>query len=230
MRTRFQLLLLLILFPLSISAQSDKGSRDQKKLEGKYYLSHPKLVLIDIHNSFTFSKDGTFTSETSGDLGPIDYGNGIYQLSNEKLILSYSEKDPIRSKVVIESEADSLKYDSVEFHFQFFDLETEMEVPATIFKYFEDKSKNKHFQANKNGICNILLPKGEQIHTYTISFLGYERIELGLKDDVSKTIKIGLARSLGKQIIGISSTYEIEKTAKNELRFSNGSQMIKAKK
>jgi hypothetical protein len=105
-----------------------------------------------------------------------------------------------------------------------------MEVPATIFKFFEDKSKNKYFQANKNGICNILLPKGEEIHSYTISFLGYERIDLDLKDNVSKTIKIGLAKNLGTQIIDTSSTYEIEKAIQNELYFSNGSQMIKAKK
>jgi hypothetical protein len=222
MSSRLKLLFLLLAIPITLKAQQN--------LEGKYYLSHPKFMIIDVSDAYTFSKDGTFTFESRGDLGPINNGHGTYQISKEKLILSYSGKDPIQSKVVIESEAESKKYDSVEFNFEFYDLETEMEVPATIFKFFEDKSKNKYFQANKNGICNILLPKGEEIHSYTISFLGYERIDLDLKDNVSKTIKIGLAKNLGTQIIDTSSTYEIEKAIQNELYFSNGSQMIKAKK
>ncbi len=200
----------------------------QKKLEGKYRFKQTRI--IDVYAHYEFSKDGTFTLESGGDLGPEAYGHGTYKLSKEKLILNFSsEKDPIKSKISIETEKDSSKNESVEFYFKFYDLENEMEIPATIFKFFEDKSKNKHFQSNVNGICNLILPKGQEIHTYTISFLGYEKIEIELKNDTSKIIQIGLARNVkgNEQIIGKSTEYKIDKFTKDTIYFSFESQLIR---
>ncbi|WP_139316581.1 hypothetical protein [Algoriphagus marinus] len=186
-------------------------------------------MIIDFSDSYTFSKDGTFTYESRGDLGPINYGNGTYQLSKEQLAINYSTAKNINSEVNIESLEDDEKYNSVEFHFEFYDLENEKEVSATIFKYFENKSKNKVFNSNNRGICNIILPKGQEVQTYTISSLGYEIFEVEVMNNSSKTIKIGLAKSRGEQIFGKYFKKEISNYTKKEILFSDGFQLIKAK-
>lgn len=201
----------------------------QKKIEGKFYLKTPKSI-IDQYQKFDFSKDGTFQYESGGDLGPETFGHGKYQLSKEKLTLNYSpHKDSIRSEIYTNSLEIKTAPDLVEFQFEFYDLENKMPIPATVFKFFEDKSKNKFFQSNQNGICNLTLPKGEENQTYTISFLGYEKIELDLKNDTSKKVKVGLAYSLGTQIIDKSIEYSLEKTSKNSIDFTSGSKLVRIK-
>ena len=202
----------------------------QNKLEGRYFLSHPKFLIIDVHDSYTFSKDGTFTFQSNGDLGPINHGHGKYELSKKYLTINFATKKGLsRSKVNIETIPEDQKSDSVEFHFEFYDLENEMEVPATIYKFFEDKSKNKLFQSNTNGICNLILPKGQEVQTYTVSYLGYETIELTLTNDTSKSVKIGMARDIGKQIFGKSSSFKIIKFSKTLITFSDGSQLSRSR-
>jgi len=187
-------------------------------------------MIIDVSDAYTFSKDGTFTFESRGDLGPINYGHGTYELSKEYLFINFSNnKNPISSKVQIKSEEANTKYDSVEFHFEFYDLKSEMEVSATIFKFFEDKSKNMVFQSNTSGTCNLILPKGNEVQTYTISSMEYESFELDLVNDSSKTIKIGLAKRQGEQIFGEYFKKEIANFTKKEILFSDGFQLIKAK-
>ncbi|MBN3519927.1 hypothetical protein JYB62_07920 [Algoriphagus lutimaris] len=124
-----------------------------------------------------------------------------------------------------EEEEPSTK-DSAEFHFTFYDLKNEMEVPAIIFKFFEDKSKNKYFQSNKNGVCNIILPKGPEIHTYTISAIGYESFTVDLISESSQFITIGLAENIGKQIIGKVWGFEIAKANKKSIYLKGGDQLI----
>jgi len=221
MRSRFKLLFLILLIPLTVTAQN--------KLEGEYYLSHPEFMIIDFSESYTFSKDGTFTYESRGDLGPINYGNGTYQLSKEQLAINFSTVKTINSEVKIDSLEDNEKYNSVEFHFEFYDLENEKEVSVTIFKFFENKSKNKVFNSNNRGICNIILPKGQEVQTYTISSLGYERFEVELMNNSSKTIKIRLAKSQREQIFGKYFKKEIANITKKEILFSDDFQLIKAK-
>ena len=77
MSSRLKLLFLLLVIPLTVMAQN--------KLEGRYFLSHPKFLIIDVHDSYTFSKDGTFTFQSNGDLGPINHGHGKYELSKKYL-------------------------------------------------------------------------------------------------------------------------------------------------
>lgn len=91
-----------------------------------------------------------------------------------------------------------------------------MKVPATIFKFFADKSKNRYFQSNINGVCNIILPKGQEIHTYTISMIGYESFTVDLKNDSSKTINIGYSENIGKKILGKVREFEILKANKKQ--------------
>jgi hypothetical protein len=209
---------LAIVIPLFFAISANTFA--QKKLDGKYQFRQKKI--IDVYAHYEFSNDGTFSLESGGDLGPEAYGRGIYKLSKEELILNFSsEKDPIKSKISIETEKDSSKNESVEFFFKFYDLENEMEVPATIFNYFEDESKIKYFQSNINGICNLILPKGQEIHTYTISMIGYESFNVDLKNDSTKTIQIGLARnSKGyRQIVGKSTEFKIDKFTKDTIFF-----------
>ncbi|MEN2283130.1 hypothetical protein AAGF08_13385 [Algoriphagus sp. SE2] len=213
-----------IIFLFDISSVSESFA--QKKLEGKYWLKSSKI--IDVYSQYEFSKDGTFTLETGGDLGPEFYGHGKYTLSKDSLILNFSSsQDSIKSSILIKKEESALINDSVEFKFKFYDLENEMDLPATIFKFFEDKSKNKYFQSNVNGVCNIFLPKGKEIQTYTISLLGYESFELELENDSSKTITIGLADTIGKQTLGKVWEFEIEKANKKIIFLKGGDQLIK---
>lgn len=200
----------------------------KKSLEGSYYFNWG-IRFPDIYKKYEFSENGTFTSEGGGDLGPTDYGYGTYLLSKDSLILQYSKKkDPIRSKILIESIPESKLSDSVTFHFEFYELETEMPITGTVAQYFEDKSKNKGITAGTDGVCSIHLMKGNYTQTYTIfSLVGLESFELDLVNDSSKIIRIGLAENIGKQVFDKTTRFGVEKISKKEISLNGGSKLIR---
>ncbi|SIN68187.1 hypothetical protein [Algoriphagus halophilus] len=200
----------------------------KKSLEGSYYFNWG-IRFTDIYQKYEFSENGTFTTEGGGDLGPESYGYGTYLLSKDSLILQYSkEKDPIKSKVFIESIPESKQTDSVTFHFEFYELETEMPITGTVAQYFEDKSKNKGIIAGTDGVCSIRLIKGNKTQTYTIfSLVGHESFELDLVNDSSKIIRIGLAENIGKQVFDKTTRFGVKKISNKVIQFSGGDQLIR---
>jgi hypothetical protein len=73
-------LLLMTLFTLSSSTFS------QSKLEGKYYFNKS----FGFYSCYTFSENNTFTITHGGDLGPMKYGEGQYQIKNDSIHLVYN--------------------------------------------------------------------------------------------------------------------------------------------
>lgn len=199
----------------------------QFRLEGEYYFDDHKDVLNDFSTIYHFNTDGTFTSQNRGDVGPGSYGKGTYRLQNKKLTLVYSDKkDPVRSKISIVDETNFNSSDSVRFSFEIYDLIDGKSIPAII----SLRSKVlQSFQTEMDGTYDLLQKRGTKSQKYLILFIGYEFVEIDLKNNSSKSVKVGLAESIGIQILDKKIKYKIEKITGDTLHLNGEDFLIKVK-
>jgi hypothetical protein len=168
----------------------------------------------------TFKKNQHFVYETSGDLGTYIIGKGKYNLKSKTLTLNF-EKDSVikKSEVFIEnwSFLDNEETDSIELIFKVFDAyNKELPLYATIFEENNDFAYLKKNIVNSKGALTITKPKSSKIEIYKIGFIGYETLEVALKNDFTKQIKVILYPAQPEVISDTTHSYvlkHIEKEA-----------------